>query len=218
MPFRQAEQALTPDELARAETALGIARPPAMRAQEQQRNGCVPVWSRWPEKTGGSPAILLSECIALWDRSAQPTWVRASFDAVMAGLQPDDSRMPGSPVPPEHAFRAQVFDHYHVWGGDARIQLDECEAQRPSPRQLAGDADTDRVFVADMDGALAQIEAQGIADAQCLFADHFAIHPEDLPRAAMQNPLSLRVQAGKTVCLAMGYALDPEHVAGIAST
>lgn len=301
---RQAEQALTPDDLVRAEAALGIALPPAMRAQYLQHNGGMPVWPRWPEKTGGSPVILLNKfiefwwckgfcddplqtlpartplewagtdpvlgqvpadllpfavantcdylclrhtdgAIALWDRSTQKlTWVCASFEALMAGLQPDDSPMPGSPVLDEHAFWDQVFDfcgeaqpslqfsHPCLGGGAVPIHLGEFKAQRrPSQRLLDGYADTYRAFVADIDHALAQIESQGFAHAQRLYATHSASHSEDLPRAcpdclssapahmaAMQNPLSLS-------------ALDPEHgiefkfvagrlreVAGIATT
>ena len=196
--------------------------------------------------------------IVLFERiQAHVTWVCPSFEALMAGLQANDCPAPEFPVLAEHAFWGQVSDFYGEaqaklqfshprLGGDATpIHLGEPDAQRrPSQRQLDGYAGTYQAFVANIDDALAQIEAEGFAYAQRLYAAYYANHPEDLPRAcpdclssaaahlaAMQNPLSLRVQAGKSVRLAIDYALDPEHgiefkfvagrlreVAGIATT
>ena len=180
-----------------------------------------------------------------------------SFDAFIGGLRPDDDAAPALPLLAEHAFWGQVLDchgetqaglqfsHPRLGGDAVPIHLGEFEAQRgPSQRQLDGYVDTYQGFLSDIEGILAQIEAQGFADAQRVYAAHYANHPADLPRAcpdclssatahmaAMQNPLSLRVQAGKTVRLAIAYALDPEHdiefkfiagrlreVAGIAAT
>lgn len=297
MQFSKAEQALTPAELARAEAALGVTLPPAMRAHYLEYNGGVPVWPCWPGNSGGSPAILVERFISIWyakdfydepvhsmpgrtllewagtdrvlgqvpqpllpfamaqlsdyvclrhtdgaivlfdRRTQEASWVCPSFEDFMAGLQPDERPAPQYPLLAEHPYWGAVRDFYgdaqatltfsHPRLGDEAvpIKLGEFDAQRrPSQRQLDGYAATYQAWLADMDAVLAQIEAQGFSYAQRFYASHCADHPEDLPPAcpnclssaaahmtAMQNPVSLRVQAGKTVRLSISYALDREH-------
>ena len=297
MQFLHAEKALTPDDLARAEAALGLTLPPAMRAHYLQHNGGVPVWPCWPEKTGGGPAILLRHFISIWHakgfyddpmhsmpgrtlvewagtdrvlrqvppsllpfamanpmdyvclrhtdgaivlfdrRTQEVSWVCPSFEDFMAGLQPDERPAPQHPLLAEHPYWGAMrdfhgdaeatltFSHPQLGGEAVPIYLGEADApRRPSQRQLDGLAATYQAWLADIDTVLAQIEAQGFAYAQRLYARHYADHPEDLPpacpdclssaaahMAAMQNPISLHVQAGNTVRLAIGYAVDREH-------
>ena len=167
---------------------MGIALPPARRAHDLLQNGGVPVWPKLLEKTGDDHAILLGDFI--------PCECKGVQDALQS--MPERARL-------GWADTDRVLSQVPCLGGETMsTQLGEREAERrPSQQQLGGDAGTDLPSVAGMDGALAQLEAQGFAYAQRGHGAHGATLPEALPRASpacLSKAMAYGGQAKSAIC------------------